>query len=266
MEILIAVLLLAALGLFFGAGLAWAGKKFSVSSDPRLEKIIQMLPGANCGACGMPGCVGFAEGLVQGGFGIERCPVTQADARKQIAKILGIEFEERHRQVAVLRCAGAKSKVRDKFTYWGIKDCVTANMLMSGPKGCVYGCIGLATCVRVCPFGAISMGPDGLPVVAEDKCMACNKCVEACPKGLFSLVPYSSRVVVACRSRDLGKVTKAVCSVGCIACRLCERACKFDAIKVINNVAVIDYQRCTSCGDCVKVCPSHTIFKKDKER
>jgi ferredoxin len=166
-------------------------------------------------------------------------------------------------------------RVKDRFLYQGIEDCVAANLALGGQKECVWGCLSLGSCVRACPFGAIKMSDEGLPVVDKNKCKACNKCVEIYPKKLFSLVPithpvypvtkdtplsdFCNDVFVACSSYDLGKETKAICPVGCIACRKCEQICPVDAIHVVDNLAVIDYHKCTSCGECVKVCPMKTI-------
>ncbi len=259
MNILVPVLTLTGLGLAFGVGLAIAAKKFCVVTDPRLEEVLNKLPGANCGACGMPGCRGFAEGLLQGKCSVEQCVVAKEEARREIAAILGVEGKEKVKASAVLHCNGGSIRVKDKFDYRGPKECVAANLVMKGPRECIYGCIGFGTCAQVCPFGAITMSEECLPVVDMDKCRACNKCVEACPKKLFTLVPVKQNVYVACRSNDPGRDTKTACIVGCIACRLCEKACKFDAIHVINNVAVIDYNKCTSCGECVEACPCKTI-------
>lgn len=263
MEIIIPILGLGSLGLIFGIGLAVASKKLAVKVDPRLEKIHGLLPGANCGACGGAGCFGFAEFLLSGKVGIEACRVSEESVKEQIAKILGKKLEKKVKLVATLHCNGG-TKVKDRFLYQGIKDCIAANLVLAGQKACVYGCLGFGTCVKVCPFDAIKMSDEGLPIVDESKCTACNKCVEACPKKLFSLVPQKAKVYVACRSLDLGKDTKAVCSVGCIACRKCEQVCAVDAIHVVDNLAVIDYNKCTSCGECVKVCPMKTIRTKGK--
>lgn len=260
MDILIPVLTLTGLGLVFGVGLAIAAKKFCVAIDPRIGKIFSRLPGANCGACGMPGCMAFAEELIHGRCTVEQCVVAKEEARREIAAMLGVEEKARAKAAAVLHCNGGNIRVKDKFDYRGPKDCIAANYLMQGPKECVYGCIGYGTCVRICPFGAITMNQECLPIVDMDECRACNKCVLACPKKLFTLVSVKQNVYVACSSNDLGKDTKAVCCVGCIACRMCEKACKFDAIHVIDNLAVIDYNKCTSCAECVKVCPMKTIW------
>ena len=260
MNILIPVLTLTALGLAFGVGLAIAARKFCVVTDPRIEKVFKKLPGANCGACGMPGCMGFAEGLIRGKCSVEQCVIAKEEARREIAAILGVKEKEKVRATAVLHCNGGNLRVKDKFDYRGPKDCIAANLIMQGPKECVYGCIGYSTCSRICPFGAITMNEEALPVVDMDKCKACNKCVLACPKKLFTLLPLKYSVFVACSSHDSGKDTKAVCCVGCIACGLCVKACKFDAIHVVDNLALIDYNKCTSCGECVKACPMKTIW------
>jgi len=258
MEILFAILILGVLGLLFGIGLAIASKKLSVHIDPKLEEVQHLLPGSNCGACGNPGCFGFAESLLGGKSTIEGCRVCNEEAREKIAKVLGLKLAKQAKRVAILHCHGGL-KVKDRFLYSGVQDCIAANLVLGGQKACVFGCLGFGTCVKVCPFDAIRMSEEGLPVVDENKCRACNKCVLACPKKLFSLVPVTHNVYVACSSHDLGKEVKAVCPVGCIACRLCEKTCKFQAITVVDSLAVIDYDKCTSCGECVKVCPAKTI-------
>jgi RnfABCDGE-type electron transport complex B subunit len=257
-DILIPILTLGSLGLLFGIGLAIASKRFVVQVDPRLEKIHGLLPGSNCGACGGAGCFGFAEGLLSGKMDVSGCRVSEEAVKEQIAKLLGKRLEKKIKKVVVLHCNGGV-RVKDKFLYQGIEDCVAANLVLLGQKECVFGCLGFGTCVKACPFGAIKMSSEGLPLVDKDKCKACNKCVVVCPKKLFSLVAVTHNVYVACSSHDSGKDTKAVCPVGCIACGACVKACKFDAIHVIGNLAVIDYNKCTSCGECEKACPMKTI-------
>ena len=265
MDILIPVLTLSGFGVVFGAGLAVAAKKFCVVTDPRLEKIYAKLPGANCGACGKPGCIGFAEALIQGTCTVERCAVMQDEDRAEIAAILGVEAKPKLKLVAVLYCNGGSQRVKDKFIYTGPRDCVLANLAAGGPKACFYGCIGYGTCAEVCPFGAITMNKEDLPVVNENICTACGACVAACPKKLFSLVPTSNVYGVRCKSLDFGKKVLDVCSVGCIACRKCEKACPTGAIKVVNNLAVIDYNICDNRGECFKVCPTRTIARKEEK-
>lgn len=265
MDILIPTLALGLLGGLFGIGLAIASRKLAVKVDPRLEKVHGLLPGSNCGACGGAGCFGFAEAVLEGKLSIDACRVSTDEVKHKIAGILGRALEKKTRRVAVLHCNGG-TKIRDKFLYQGIEDCGAANLVLGGQKECVFGCLGFATCVRVCPFGAITMSWDALPVVNPGKCKACNKCVKACPKKLFSLVPVTQPVYVACSSHDPLRDTKIVCPVGCIACKLCEKACKFDAIHVVDNLAVIDYNKCTSCAECVKACPMKTIRTREERK
>ncbi|MBU0547317.1 MAG: RnfABCDGE type electron transport complex subunit B [Candidatus Omnitrophica bacterium] len=258
MEILSAILVLGFLGLLFGVGLAIASKKLAVQANPRLEEVQHLLPGSNCGACGNPGCFGFAESLLSGKSVIDGCRVCSDEAKEKIARLMGLALEKQTKKIATLHCNGGL-KIKDKYLYSGLNDCIAANLVLGGQKTCVFSCLGFGTCQKVCPFGAISMSVESLPVVDKIKCLSCNKCVLACPKKLFSLVSVSSSVYVSCSSHDLGRDVKAICPVGCIACRLCEKACKFDAIHIIDNLAVIDYRKCTSCNECVKVCPAKTI-------
>ncbi len=258
MEILIAVLTLGCLGLLFGVGLAVASKKLAVQINPKLEEVQHLLPGSNCGACGNPGCFGFAESLLSGKSNVDGCRVCSEEIKAKIARIMGVALEKQAKKIATLHCNGG-IRVKDRYLYNGAGDCVAANLVLGGQKECVFACLGFGTCVRACPFGAITMSAEALPIVDKVKCRSCNKCVLACPKKLFSLVSVTYPVYVACSSHDFGKAVKDVCPVGCIACKLCEKACKFDAIHVIDNLAVIDYHKCTSCRACVKVCPAKTI-------
>ena len=258
MEILTAILTLGCLGLLFGIGLAIASKKLAVQINPKLDEVQHLLPGSNCGACGNPGCFGFAESLLSGKSVVDGCRVCSQEIKEKIASIMGVTFEKQTKKIATLHCNGG-IRVKDKYLYDGVDDCVAAILVLAGQKECVFACLGFGTCVKACPFGAISMSGEALPVVDKAKCRSCNKCVLACPKKLFSLLSVTYPVYVACSSHDLGRDVKNVCSVGCIACKLCEKACKFDAIHVIDNLALIDYHKCTSCKECVKVCPAKTI-------
>jgi len=260
-EIIIPILILGSLGLLFGVGLAIASKKFCVVTDPHLEKILSCLPGSNCGACGMPGCMAFAQSLMKGKTTIDSCRAMEEEARNRAAQILGVRLETKVKQVAVLHCGGG-DKVKDKFKYDGLEDCIAADLVLGGQKECIFGCLGFGTCVEACPFGAINMSTQKLPIVDEEKCRACGICVEVCPKNLFGLIPTEGKVYVACRSHDTGRDTRTVCTVGCIACLKCEKVCPTAAIKVIDNLAQIDYSKCTSCGECVKVCPTKCIIMR----
>ena len=134
------------------------------------------------------------------------------------------------------------------------------NMMQAGgPKGCNYGCLGEGTCVKACPFDAIHI-VNGVAVVDKEACKACGKCVAACPKHLIEIVPYDQKHLVQCSSKDKGKDVMSVCSVGCIGCKMCEKICKFDAVKVENNIAHIDPEKCIGCGACAAKCPKRRSF------
>lgn len=278
---------LGGIGFILGASLAYASKKFAVEVDPKVEAIIEVLPGANCGGCGFAGCSAYAEAVVLHGANATLCAPGGHEVKIQIAEILGIEASASDRKVAYLHCAGSRDVAKDKYVYDGVKDCEMAAMVAGGPKSCEYGCIGFGNCVDACQFDALYMGDDGLPVVRREKCTGCGACVRACPKGLFELLPDSVRIYLACSSHDRGKGVKEACSVGCIGCGICAKVSESDAISMKDNLPSIDYEseinlvvahfkcptksykdlapkrphmtidinKCTGHGKCAEVCP-----------
>jgi electron transport complex protein RnfB len=258
-QLLLPVLSLGGLAFIFGAGLDLASKKFAVEKDSRIDAVREVLPGANCGACGLPGCDGFAEAVVAGNAPVNGCPVGGNSVAQQVAGIMGVAAEDAEPMVAKVLCQGDCEQAVDKFKYEGVEDCVAASMLASGQKGCTYGCLGLGTCERVCPFDAIHVNEKGIAVVDREKCTACNKCVVACPKNIIELVPKSKIVQVACMSTDKARDVRANCKIGCIGCRICVKACPFEAMTFNNNLARIDYEKCTNCKICAEKCPTKAI-------
>lgn len=258
------LLIMGFLGGIFGLFLAIASKVFTVKVDPRVERIIEVLPGANCGACGQPGCSGYAEAVAAGKAPPNLCIPGGTEVCARVAAIMEVEAVAGEQAVAVLLCRA--TGVGDKLFYDGIQDCRAASLIHGGSKACHYGCLGLSSCERACPFGAIHMGEDGLPIVDESACTACGICARVCPKNLFKILPSQKYVHVQCQSHDKGGVVTKVCKVGCIACKKCEKVCKFDAIHVEDFLAIIDYEKCTSCGACVKECPREIIVNYRKLR
>ncbi|MCK5833957.1 Fe-S cluster domain-containing protein [bacterium] len=251
------------LALMFGAFLGFAAKKFAVEVDERVEKVGSVLPNANCGACGYPGgCSGFAKAVVSGEAAVNACIPGGSAVASAIAEILGTEAGNSVKVVAALKCRGGKSRAKDKYQYDGIHDCRAAVLVTDGPKLCPNACIGLGTCAEVCPFDAITMGPEDLPIISDAKCTGCGACISACPKGVLELIPLKNQVWVACNNILPGKNVKNACETGCIACRLCEKNCPVNAITIENNLAHIDYSKCTNCQICVVVCPTGTIHTK----
>lgn len=265
-SLLISVVSMGALGGLFGAGLAWASRKFAVQVDPRIDAIEEALPGANCGGCGQAGCRNFAEALVEGKVSVNGCPVGGSEVAAKLAEIMGVEVgDSDERLVAKVRCRGGRQEATQRADYIGITDCRAALLVGNGPKGCEYGCLGLGSCVEACPFDAIRMGPNGIPVVDTEACTACGNCVAACPQDLIALVPESKQVHVLCRSFDKGKDVRQNCQVGCIGCKACEKVCPVDAIHVTNFLAEIDYDKCINCGACAAKCPTKAIVSEKEE-
>lgn len=262
MDILNSVLALGVMGAVFAGILGYASKIFAVEEDDRLPQILEALPGANCGGCGYAGCSNFASAVIEGIAEISGCPVGGADCANQIGDIMGIKPASGGRQVAQVYCCGGE-KAKKKYQYEGIQDCLSASKVLSGPLQCSYGCIGLGTCEKICPFNAIAV-VDGVATVNKEKCTACAKCVSACPKKIIEIVAEKQKVFVPCSSQDKGAIARNLCTASCISCKLCEKECPFDAIHIDNNIAVIDYAKCKNCGKCVPACPRKLIVNERK--
>ncbi len=264
--ILIAVISLGVIALVLAAVLYAASKKFAVYEDPRIALVSEVLPQANCGGCGYPGCGGFADACVKAGsLEGKFCPVGGQACMTEVANILGLAAAEAEPQVAVVRCNGTCEHRPRINQYDGAKSCAIAASLYGGETGCSYGCLGCGDCVDACQFDAIFMNPEtGLPEVNEDACTACAACVKACPKSIIEIRPKgkkSRRVYVSCVNKDKGAIARKACSVSCIGCGKCVKACPFEAITVNSSLAYIDPEKCKSCRKCVEVCPQNTIVE-----
>lgn len=266
--ILIAVLSLGAIALVIALILYVASKKFAVYEDPRIAQVAEILPQANCGGCGYPGCGGFADACVKANtLDGKFCPVGGSELMTRIASLLGLDADTAEPMLAVVRCNGSCSKRPRTNIYDGAPSCAIASALYRGETGCSYGCLGCGDCVLSCQFDAIHMNREtGLPEVIEDKCTACGACVKACPRSIIELRvkgKRSRRVYISCVNKDKGAVTRKACQVGCIGCGKCVKTCPFEAISLENNLAYIDYNKCKLCRKCVEVCPQNTIVEEN---
>ena len=257
--IIMAAVIVGGTGLFIGIFLGLADKKLTVKVDEKEEAILGVLPGNNCGGCGYPGCDGLAAAIASGESEPSACPVGGAPVAAKIGAIMGQEVKETARQVAFVKCAGTCDKTTVKYEYIGVEDCeMMAFIPGSGAKNCTFGCMGFGSCVKACPFDAIHI-VNGVAVVDKEACKACGKCVAVCPKHLIEIVPYDQKHLVKCNSQDKGKAVMQACTAGCIGCKMCEKACKFEAVTVENNIAHIDYEKCKDCGACAVKCPKKVI-------
>ncbi|MGQ9472620.1 MAG: RnfABCDGE type electron transport complex subunit B [Candidatus Caldatribacteriaceae bacterium] len=262
-NIVVPALIMGLLGLGFGLSLAWLAKKMAVAENPLVQKVAEILPGANCGACGYPGCAGLAEKIVSGEALVNACPVGEIRVWQEIARILGnsekLHFETKK---AVLLCQGGKGIASEISRYHGVQDCKAVALLGNVPRICRFGCLGFGNCERVCPFSAIRMDSEtGLPQIMVAKCTGCGKCVAECPRKVLALVPYKELVLCTCTSKDPGKVVRQACSRGCIKCQICVRTCPEKAITLEGERIQIDPEKCTLCGLCIEKCPTQCLVR-----
>jgi electron transport complex protein RnfB len=253
-----AILSIGGIGLTAAVALGLAAKKFAVEVDPRELAILEALPGANCGACGFPGCAGYAKALAAGEVDPNLCPPGGADLVGRLANILGVEVEAGEPQVAVVICQGDNVKAVNKYHYLGLTDCVAAQRIANGPKACPGGCLGLGTCQRACPFGAIEMTADGLAIISREKCTGCRKCINACPRQVIRMAPLSATTHVLCNSHDKGALVRKYCQIGCIGCHICKKTTP-DAYTIENFLATVDYEQTEDAGAAINKCPTKCI-------
>ena len=264
MGVLLAGIVVGVVGIIVAVLLGIAAEAFKVEVDERVILVREELPGNNCGGCGYAGCDGLAAAIVAGEAKVDQCPVGGAETGAKIAAILGVEATSSERKVAFVKCAGTCDKAGRKYNYYGVDDCLKAVIAPGGgAKTCAYGCLGLGSCVKACDFGAVRI-IDGVAKIDPEACKACGKCADVCPKKLIDLIPESalSKSVVECSSQAKGKEVKDACEVGCIGCGVCKKQCEAGAIEIVNNLAVIDYEKCTGCGKCAAKCPRKIISAK----
>lgn len=264
--ILLTVITLSLLGIVLAVILYFVAEKFKVYEDPRIDDVEALLPGANCGGCGYPGCRGLADAIVKAETMDNLfCPVGGNDTMQSIAKTLGREAAAKDPMVAVIRCNGTLANRKKLNKYDGAPSCAITSATYSGETGCQFGCLGFGDCANVCNFDAIKIDQTtGLPNIDEEKCTACGACVKACPKVIIELRkkgPKNRRIFVSCINKDKGAVARKACGSACIGCGKCVKTCPFDAIVLENNLAYIDFTKCKSCRKCVEACPTSAIWE-----
>ncbi len=256
--IIISTIVIGLVGLILGGALVTASKKFYVKPDDRVTRVRECLRGANCGACGYAGCDAVAEAMVVGEARVDACPGNSTENIAKIAAILGKQTVDQDPQVAFVQCAGTCGATSPRGEYVGISDCRAAMLTGLNFSGCAYGCLGLGSCVKICPQSAISIC-DGVAVVDQRKCVGCGLCAKTCPKGIIGMHDRGTKLAVQCSSRDKGAAVKRVCTAGCIGCGICAKQCQQGAITVENNLSRIDPAKCIACGICAEKCPTKSI-------
>lgn len=258
MFVVTALLVVAGIGLIAGVLLAVASHCFAVEENETTKAVRECLPGANCGACGFAGCDAYAEAVAEGKATPNLCIPGGPDVAAQLSEVLGVEVSVEKPRVAYVNCSGDCDAVYCTVVYDGIKSCKASSMVYGGPELCKYGCVGCGDCVAACPVGAIEVVNE-LAHVDPVTCIACGACVKTCPKGIISLVEEDVAVVVACSNKEKGAEARKHCMNACIGCKKCEKVCPEGAVKVVDNLAVIDYSKCSHCGQCAEACPTGRI-------
>jgi Na+-translocating ferredoxin:NAD+ oxidoreductase subunit B len=248
------------IGALFAIGLAFADKKLRVEEDPRIELVVEELPGANCGGCGLPGCGAFAEAIVSASSPITACPVNTADGVEEIGLIMGIEVEAAEKTTARVLCKGGDAETAVKGEYLGIRTCIGGHLFGGADKLCQYGCLGFGDCVKSCQFDAIVIGDNGLPIVDDDKCTGCGNCETACPRDIMEVHPLSHNIFIFCKSHDEAKFARSACLKACVGCKSCTKGVEEGQITMDNNLAVINYENYGVVTELpTKKCPNNSI-------
>lgn len=254
-DIFTALIVVSLVGLVFGILLALVIRFFGVEDDERTKSIRAALPGVNCGACGFTGCNEYAVALAKGETTPNKCIPGSSATAQQLGEILGVTVEQSAALVAFVHCNGDCGSAQEKAICDGISTCKARASLFGGSKACSYGCLGCGDCTKVCASNAICI-VDGIARIDTSRCLGCGLCAKECPKKIISMIPQNATSAVFCSSKDKGADARKLCKNACIGCKKCEKTCPAQAITVINNCALINYEKCNGCGLCTENCPT----------
>lgn len=258
-QVLIPICIFAGLGLMAGLLLSIFSKLFAIKTDEKTEQIREILPGLNCGVCGYSGCDSYAAALATNSAKTNKCIPGGDETSAKISNILGTDYQDVIETIAFVKCDGlVPHATADSYIYQGEKSCRACNLYYQGKGHCDFGCIGYGDCIAECGYGAITI-VDEVATINPYLCKGCAKCVARCPKKLIAVRDATKKVFVKCSSCNTGKLTNAKCKKGCIGCGKCVKACPNNAIVLENNIANINYDKCTNCLQCFENCPKKCI-------
>jgi electron transport complex protein RnfB len=259
--IIIAIVTLSGLGFVFGLGLAFIAKVFHVETDPRIEQLEKdILPGINCGACGYPGCSGYADAIVTKNKEINLCSPGGSEVVDAISNLLGVDAESKLQYVAKVHCLGDDAVALKDYEFNGDEDCSTVATYFNGERACKFGCVGRGNCIRMCPVDAIKRDKLNRVWIDANICIGCEKCVAVCPTNVIQMVPKNGEYFVACSSPEPGKIVRKICKKGCIACKICEKASGgVERIEVTNFLARVNYKSDIDLEQAAVKCPADVI-------
>lgn len=223
-----------------------------------VKKILSLLPGVDCnGGCGRETCQACAEAIAAG-ESVSLCPACSQEKVDAIAEIMDVESVEVKDEIAFVACSGDAAGKKRFAGRGSCREAVGAGFVRGE---CRNGCVGCGDCVSVCKFDAMKMA-DGDVIIDESRCTGCGACAtkEACVQGLIRMVPRDATNFIPCSNanEDDDEVRK-ICGFGCIGCGDCVRACPEGAVEIIDNHAVIDYDKCVGCVACTVKCKKKII-------